>query len=179
MKNNLRISMTSFMIGIALMAGNSLAFAGTEPIGAAAVKSGETYTISQMLTYAIQDEYTAYAEYDAIIKAFNANRPFTNILKSEATHISLLEPLFKTYKVTLPSKIKAEDLELPKTLTEAYEAGVTAEIKNIAMYEQFLKQKLPEDVKLVFERLKSASESHLKAYQNALTGGGRGNGRQK
>jgi hypothetical protein len=33
------------------------------------------------------------------------------------------------------------------------------------MYESFLEQDLPEDVRSVFEKLKAGSESHLLAFQ--------------
>ncbi|MPN44592.1 hypothetical protein SDC9_192157 [bioreactor metagenome] len=36
------------------------------------------------------------------------------------------------------------------------------------MYEQFLEQDLPADVRVVFESLMHASENHLRAFQNRL-----------
>ena len=36
-----------------------------------------------MLTYAIQDEYLAHAEYDYILKNFGDQRPASNIIKAE------------------------------------------------------------------------------------------------
>ena len=54
------------------------------------------------------------------------------------------------------------------SLTEAYQAGVNAEVNNIAMYETFLAQELPDNVRAVFESLMRASENHLRAFQNRL-----------
>ena len=68
-----------------------------ELYGAAAVSEGETYTIEEMLVYAIQDEYMAEASYLAIMDAYGTIKPFTSISKAEGTHISLLLPLFETY----------------------------------------------------------------------------------
>lgn len=64
--------------------------------------SGETYTLEQMLTYAMQDEYMAQAEYAAIIAEYGDNTPFANIINAELAHIDLLAPLFATYGLTLP-----------------------------------------------------------------------------
>lgn len=83
-----------------------------------------------MLEYAIEDEYLAQTEYDLIMKEFNVTRPFSNIIKSEGTHISLLEPLFDKYNVVIPNKDWESLLEVPSSLNEAYEVGVEAEIKN-------------------------------------------------
>ena len=42
---------------------------------------------------------------------------------------------------------------------------MTAEVKNIAMYEKFLDQDLPDDIRLVFANLMQASEKHLAAFE--------------
>ena len=80
----------------------------------------------------------------------------------------MLIPLFNEYGFSVPEDTAAEHTVLPKHIKEALETGVQAEIDNIAMYEMFLETALPEDVKVVFERLKSASENHLRAFQNGL-----------
>lgn len=144
------------------------AFAADSSFGSAAVNENETYTLSQMLTYAIQDEYLAYAEYETILDTFGAQTPFTNILKAEATHISALEPLFQEYGVALPENTADRYTVVPGSLLEAYQAGVDAETQNIAMYESFLKQDLPDDVRTVFTALKNASEHHLAAFEKKV-----------
>ena len=162
MKTKKWMSTLALMLAIALPV---MGLASTD-FGAAAVKEGETYTIEQMLTYAIQDEYLARAEYDAIIERFGVDRPFTNIKKAEGTHIEHLLPLFAAHSIAVPADTAVEHVVLPETLEEIYQIGVNAEIHNIGMYEAFLKQEgLPEDVKDVFEALKKASASHLQAFQ--------------
>lgn len=153
------------------------ATATPEPYGAAALVEGQTYTNEQMLTYAIQDEYLAQGEYKAIIEVYGDVKPFTNIIEAEATHIARLLPLFATYSIPVPEDKSQEYTVVPASLQVAYETGVTAEVHNIAMYESFLKQEnLPEDIKLVFEALKKASESHLEAFQNNVDKTGNGQG---
>ena len=148
-----------------------------EPYGAAALAEGKTYTVEEMLTYAIQDEYLAQGEYKAIIAVYRNNKPFSSIVKSEATHIARLVTLFTAYNIPVPEDKSALYTAVPASLQVAYETGVTAEVHNIAMYESFLKQEnLPEDLKLVFEALKKASENHLEAFRNNADKNGNGQG---
>ena len=151
--------------------------------GSAAVTTNQTYTLEQMLTYAIQDEYMAQAEYQGILTTLGGDAPFSNILRAEATHIALLETLFATYKITVPANTAATKVTIPATLEEAYAIGVQAENANIAMYNTFLAQAdLPEDVQSVFTELYNGSQNHLTAFSRntAKSGLGQGmmNGRQ-
>ena len=173
-------------VALAILAASSLT--ALAEYGSGAVEGNQTYTTEQMLTYAIQDETMALAEYQAIMEKFNVTRPFSNIASAEQFHISLLTPLFAAYGVELPTNDAASRVTLPETLALTYEAGVTAEENNIKMYETFLSQNLPDDVKAVFTQLKTASENHLRAFErnedragnarrgNRAGGNARGNG---
>jgi hypothetical protein len=144
-------------------------YADNDFIGAKAAAMKSNPSIEEMLIYAIQDEYLARAEYELIIDRFGPARPFTNIIKSEETHISMLEPLFDKYDYQLPSDISKEHITIPQSLKSAFETGVEAEIDNIKMYEKFLTAKLPDDIRDTFERLKKASGNHLRAFQRGLS----------
>jgi hypothetical protein len=123
------------------------------------------YSLEEMLTYAIQDEYLAQAEYELIISEFGEIRPFTNIVEAEQTHIDLLVPLFETYNIELPENNAAELTVLPESISSALATGIEAEEMNIAMYQQFLSQdNLPDDVRTAFEYLMNSSENHLRAF---------------
>lgn len=139
-----------------------------DAIGAAAAKNDKDLTLSEMLTYSIQDEYLAHAEYEYILKTFGNQRPFSNIIKAEESHISMLKPILQKYNIEIPVDNSKDHLIIPKNINESLEAGVQAEIDNIAMYEQFLKLELPEDVKTLFVELMNASKSHLDAFQKNL-----------
>lgn len=140
----------------------------------------DTYTLQEMLTYAIENKYKARAEYELIIGKMDGDRPFTNIVKSEETHIALLKTLFEAHDIQMPEGDAGEHVLLPDTIDKALEIGVRAEIENIAMYEKFLSQDLTEDVESVFERLKSAFQNHLEAFKRGSEkdqrGGNRGRG---
>ncbi|HPF86492.1 MAG TPA: DUF2202 domain-containing protein [Candidatus Limiplasma sp.] len=136
-----------------------------ESFGSASVNTETTYTLTEMLTYAMQDEYLAEAEYIAIQEAFGVDNPFTNIMGAEVTHQETLQKLFETYGIEVPENTAADHVVIPETLQETYEVGVQAEITNIAMYEAFLAQgDLPQDVVNAFTALMTASQSHLEAF---------------
>ena len=153
---------------LAILFGGTATFAADSDFGSAGALSNDAYTLEAMLTYAIEDEYLAKAEYEAIMDAYGSIRPFSNIVNAEETHITLLEPLFTTYNVPLPENTAADQVVLAETLQDTYAIGVEAEINNISMYTAFLEQDLPDDVRDVFTRLMNASENHLAAFENAL-----------
>ncbi len=135
---------------------------------AAAKVSDEELTLSKMLIFALQDEYLARGEYRKIIEEFGNRRPFSNIVRAEGKHVSMLLPLFKKYKVQIPADRGMELAILPATYSETFQIGVDAEIANIAMYERFLKKDLPIDVRGAFNRLLSGSKRHLIAFKRQV-----------
>ncbi len=154
------------LVIVALLVGVITATAwAADDYGAAAVTEGQTYTLEQILTHALEDEYLAYARYQADIEKFGEVRPFVNIVKAEKRHINLLMPLFDKYSVTIPDSKAAEYLSEPETLLDALNAGVEGETSNIRMYDIFLNQELPNDVRISFALLKSAAEKHLDAFK--------------
>jgi hypothetical protein len=136
--------------------------------GASAALSSETLTIEQMLLYAIQDEYSAQAEYAYIIENFDVTKPFTNIIVAEGSHIEMLLPLFEIYEIDIPENTAIDHLIEIESVYEAFETGVYAEIINIAMYNVFLEYDLPEDIEAIFISLRDASMKHLNAFEKNL-----------
>jgi len=134
-------------------------------------ENGE-YSLEDMLIYAMLDEIHAKQTYEAIIEAYGEIRPFTKIVVAEQTHIDLLLPLFETYQLEVP--VSDYVPVVPETIEEVLALGVEAEIANIALYEAFLSQDLPDDVRVVFEQLVEASNHHLAAFskdRNGMFGG--------
>lgn len=140
-------------------------FLFAENYGATGALSQNEYTLEEMLHYAIEDEYLALGEYQAIMEEFNITRPYSNISESEKTHISYLEELYNDYRMSIPEIDALSHISIPASLKEAAEIGVQAEINNIAMYEKFLEQELPEDIRDVFENLMKGSENHLRSFE--------------
>ena len=167
---NLKKQIAAGVLAFSLLSASGLAMANEPTLGSAAAFADPSYTLEEMLEYAIQDEYAAQAEYQAIQDEFGTVRIYSNIMKAEAKHIEALLPLLETYEITVPADTASEHVVIPADLATSYDIGVEAEVKNIAMYEAFLKEDLPEDVRFVFENLKNASESHLAAFQRAADG---------
>lgn len=164
MKKRLLASGLALMITIS---GISTSYAGTADFGASGAAADIEYDLEEMLNYAIEDEYLAQEEYEVIMEEYGVRRPFSNIIKAEARHISALLPLFEEYGFDVPVNDAEDRVEVPDSLTEIFSIGVEAEIKNIEMYKSFLEEDLPEDVKMVFENLMKASESHLRAFERS------------
>jgi len=164
------------LLAVAVVGTAGVVMAEENALGAQAAAKDSSYTIEEMLTYAIQDEYLAQAEYAAIIEAFDVTRPYTNILRAEGNHVEALLPLFAAHGVTVPdASIVAGQAVIPDTLEETLAIGVEAEQKNIAMYDAFLEQDLPDDVRVVFENLRDASANHLAAFERGAARDGAGN----
>ena len=162
--------LSAAVLATSLITTVGISFAADSSIGSTKAAADKDYTLKEILTYAIQDEYMAQAEYKAIMDKYGVQKPFSNIIRSEATHINLVSPLLKDYNVAVPENDAAERVVVPASLEESYTAGVEAEKNNIAMYERFLKEDLPDDVKAVLERLLANSKNHLAAFEKAAAG---------
>jgi len=160
--------LTTVTLILTLFGTTGIAMAAETPYGSASALADESLTLNEMLTYAIQDEYAAKAEYLEILNTYGQVKPFSSIIKAETKHISSLIPLFETNGIAIPINDADSHVVLPGSLNESYVVGVEAEIKNIAMYDSFLEEDLPSDVRTVFESLKAASESHLAAFQRKV-----------
>ena len=163
----LSVKTVVFVLLFALMS-VLLSFAETTDYGAKGAEGKSGLTLEQMLAYALQDEYLARAEYELIVEKYGGIRPFTNIITAEERHIDWVTELFQEYGFKLPTDTANEYVVMPEDIKAALETGVQAEIENIAMYKTFLQQKLPEDVRKVFELLQQGSENHLRAFRNNL-----------
>ena len=164
-----RLSLKILVLAVALITAAALvSFAESADFGAKGAEGKTALSIDQMLTYAIQDEYLARAEYALIIEEYGSIRPFTNIMAAEERHIEWVTELFEDYGYPLPKDTANLYVVLPKDLKSSFETGVQAEIDNIAMYQSFLQTDLPEGLRDVFERLQQASENHLRAFRNNL-----------
>ncbi|MDN5302939.1 MAG: hypothetical protein PWQ60_2453 [Thermoanaerobacteraceae bacterium] len=133
--------------------------------GAKEAISDNNLNLEKMLRYAIEDEFLARSEYEAIIEKFGQVKPFTNIIKAEEKHISMLKDLYSKYNYKIPEDNSKDHIIIPQNLNDSFKAGVNAEIDNIAMYDKFLKQDIPDDIKKVFVELRDASKNHLSAFQ--------------
>ncbi len=136
--------------------------------GAAEGEPGRTYTIAEMRTLASEDEYLARARYTADLARFGEQPPFLRIAEAESAHVALLLPLLERYNVPVPEDWAAGHVASPVTLVEALRAGEEGERANLRMYEIFLRQPLPDDVRAIFSMLRQAADNHRRAFLRNL-----------
>lgn len=136
--------------------------------GAVGALADNDLTMEEMFTYAIQDEQLAHGEYAYVLETFGDQAPFNNIVSAEAQHVSEMTVLFEKYDLTIPADESADHLKLAADIKEALENCATGEVDNIAMYNKFLEQEIPDDVRATFTALRNASEGHLDAFNKSL-----------
>jgi hypothetical protein len=131
-----------------------------------------SYSVAEMLTLAIEDEYSAKATYQALLVLFPQEKILEHLLSAEQKHINALVPLFETYNVTIPLE---STIPLTVTYGSIQEAAldiVAKEVSNIAMYAHFLIQSdLPSDVEFLFTNLMNASIKHQAAGERVAANG--------
>lgn len=121
------------------------------------------------LDSALQDERHAEAFYAAVMAKFGDVRPFSNIIKAEQQHESMLIGLYQTYGIAVPeNSYPTATLAAPETLADACKIGVDAEIANRDLYDGKLLPAVAAypDITRVMQGLRDASEeNHLPAFQ--------------
>lgn len=174
MKKSTLLKLGGATMGVAIGATTLLSV--TQPLavgattwGADAALADTDLTIEDMITYSLQDEYLALATYEAVVDAYGEVHPFTRLIVAETMHADALVTLASTYGIA-PVEDTADTLVvLPESLDLAYETLLAAEADNIAMYEAFLAvDDLPDDVELVFTRLRDASLRHQAAGERII-----------
>lgn len=136
--------------------------------GAVGALADDDLTMEEMFTYAIQDEQLAHGEYAYVLETFGDQAPFNNIISSEAQHITEMTVLFEKYNLAIPADESADHIQRAADVKEALDNCATGEVDNIAMYNKFLEQDIPDDVRATFTALRNASEGHLQSFRKSL-----------
>lgn len=153
-------------------------------VATSATAQGLPQPVQDAIYVALDDEYHAQAFYAAVMGKFGEIRPFSNIIRAEQSHAAALANLLQSYGLAVPANPYASGdkaLEpVPASAQEACSIGVSAEIANVALYDQ---QLLPAvqgygDVVGVMQNLRDASaDKHLPAFERCASGQmGQGNG---
>jgi hypothetical protein len=117
------------------------------------------------LLRALNDEYHAWAVYSQVISEFGAVRPFTKINTAEATHINALVALFKRYGLPVPTNPWLGVDPGVATVQQACVLGASAEVDNVALYNNLLSSTARTDILTVYRSLQRASQAqHLPAF---------------
>ena len=103
-----------------------------------------------MLEVTLQDEYHAEAVYLRVMMDHGEVLPLRNILKAEQAHAAAVRRLYAARRLPAPATAWSTD-NVPTfpSRRAACAAGYDAEIENIELYDRFLDQDLPDDVRTV------------------------------
>jgi hypothetical protein len=148
------------------------------PVASAVTPTTLTTTQKAQLKYLVEEEKLARDVY-TYLSAQVTTRKFSNIARSEQTHMNYLATLLTKYKLWNPTTNRKagvfynQELQgLYNTLTaegavgllEAYGVGVKVEEADIASIKELLLKAMPVDVKATLELLLAASYNHLEAF---------------
>jgi hypothetical protein len=148
------------------------------PAANAAVPTTLTVAQKAQLKYLVEEEKLARDVYTYLAEKVTT-RKFSNIARSEQTHMNYLGTVLTKYKIWNPTTnrkagvfFNQEIQGLYNTLTaegavglvEAYGVGVKVEEVDIASLEELLLKAMPVDVKATLELLLAASYNHLEAF---------------
>ena len=130
------------------------------------------------LKYLIEEEKLARDVYAYLSREVTSQK-FSNITKSEQTHMDFMSNILKQYGLKNPTKgmkegeFKNSELQdLYKELIKegatdiwsAYNVGVQIEELDITDLKKMMKDSWPTDVKSILDRLLSGSQNHLVAF---------------
>ena len=168
-------------IGKKIAATTAIFLASTMAINAGASSyAATTLTLDQkkQLQYLVEEEKLARDVYN-YLAANVTTQKFSNIAKSEQTHMTYIANLLKTYKVwnpaatTKPGVFRNADLQKlyndliasgKTSVAAAFAAGVTIEQTDIADLEKDLASNMPADIQAAMESLLRGSQNHLAAF---------------
>jgi hypothetical protein len=169
----LRVKKISVVLTAALLA--TVAFV---PGASAATPTSLTTTQKAQLKYLIEEEKLARDVYTYLASNVTTKK-FSNIARSEQTHMNYISALLTKYKLTNPTTGKAAGVFVNKDiqglynaltvegkagLLQAYGVGVKIEDVDIASLKQLLAKSMPADVKTALDLLLAASYNHLEAF---------------
>ncbi len=119
------------------------------------------------LVRAIEEEFGAQALYQSVLDKFGNVSPFNDIVLSEARHASALINQAQKYGIPVPEFPSIEGLSAFKTVDEACQAGVDAEIADAELYDELMSFTTNSALIRVYTNLQKATlDSHLPAFED-------------
>lgn len=187
MTRNVLVGVTSVaIIGLAASAQAISAPIATS-LGATSVTvAGEVSdSLEEQLRFTMEEERMARDLYAALAEVHDGARPMSRITVSEQHHMDHVGTLLEKYDITDPSSgLDRGELAFPELQTlydrwlaegsesieAAYQVGIELEERDIADLTAMIEDTDVEDVRVVLERLRTASERHLDAFARAADG---------
>jgi len=162
-----------------LLAATLFAALALAPAASAVTPTTLTTTQKAQLKYLVEEEKLARDVY-TYLSAQVTTRKFSNIARSEQTHMNYMATLLTKYKLWNPTTNRkagvfynqeiqglynALTVEGAVGLLEAYGVGVKVEEVDIASLKELLLNPMPVDVKAALDLMLAASFNHLEAFQ--------------
>ena len=135
----------------------------------------------EAIKYMAEEEKLAYDVYTKLASMYPNIQIFSNIAKSEQTHINAVLSLAKKYGIPItlgpPGKFNNTHIqelynkliaEGSKGLEQALKVGALVEETDIKDLQEWLSKVNHEDIKQVFECLMMGSRNHLRAFTSTL-----------
>lgn len=162
-------------VAVAVFASLSMAlFSNTASYGATTLTTAQ----KQQLQYIVEEEKLARDVYN-YLAANVTSQKFSNIARSEQTHMDQITAILKTYKIWNPTTNRApgvfKNTELQKLYNDlvargsagtlqAFEVGKLIEVTDIDDLQVMLKSTWPADAKATLDLLLRGSQNHLAAF---------------
>lgn len=137
------------------------------------------------LAFMREEERVARDLYQAFADQYDGARPFSQIVRAEQRHHTIMGDLLTQYGLDDPSAgLPAGQYADPAlqelydgwladgsvSLEAAYQVGIELEARDIADLDGAIAAAVTEDLRLAFERIQAGSESHLAAFERAASG---------
>ena len=162
---------TIVLLGASIIAASAACSETAVPTAPTAVTGVSSPAVSmsaleQTLVAGFQDENHAYWVYRRVMADFGSVRPFSNIVYAEQQHAESIATLLRARVWNVPPSVWSLD-NAPgfESVAAACRGAAQAERDNIALYDELLRQDLPDDVRTVFQNNRAASlNNHLPAF---------------
>lgn len=137
------------------------------------------------LAFMREEERVARDLYQAFADQYDGARPFSQIVRAEQRHHTIMGTLLTQYGLDDPSAgLPAGQYADPAlqalydgwladgsvSLEAAYQVGIELEARDIADLDGAIAAAVTDDLRLAFERIQAGSESHLAAFERAASG---------
>jgi hypothetical protein len=159
------------LLGASIIAASAACREAAVPTAPTAGASASSPAVSvsaleRTLIDGLQDENHAYWVYQRVMADFGSIRPFSNIVYAEQQHANAIASLLRARGWTVPpSAWSLDNAPRFESVAAACRGAAQAERDNIALYDELLKQDLPDDVRTVFQNNRAASlNAHLPAF---------------
>ncbi len=122
-------------------------------------------TINRILSYALENQMIAKAEYRGMINKYGISKPFIKLLKTQEPYIDMINSLFKSYNLKAPNKNWEQTVRIPENVDIFYADSAIKEKNIVEMYKGFLSEEIPDDIRAAVQKLMELSLNHIRLYK--------------